>query len=104
MPEPAIPVAASMGIGLEQQFDALALIQEITAVANGGVTSTSQWRVRCTITLIDGSRKEDNDKVCLLPVTIFANEGMGGQPQAFFQQLQLAASNKWALAVCSWYS
>ena len=98
MPEPAIPVAASMGISSEQQFDAMALIQHITPMANGGVTSTGQRRVRCTITLIDGSRKEDKDKVCLLPVTIFVDEGTGGEPPALFQQLQLAASNKWAFA------
>ena len=75
MPEPAIPVAASMGIGREQQFDALALIQQISAIAHGGTTSNGQRRVRCTVTLVDGSQKEDNDKVCLLPVTIFADQG-----------------------------
>ena len=75
IPEPAIPVAASMGIGREQQFDALALIQQISAIAHGGTTSNGQRRVRCTVTLVDGSQKEDNDKVCLLPVTIFADQG-----------------------------
>ena len=73
MPEPAIPVAASMGIGREQQFDAMALVRQITPTANGGTTSNGQRRVRCTVTLVDGSKKEDNDKVCLLPVTIFAD-------------------------------
>ena len=98
MPEPGIPVAASMGIGREQQFDALALIRQITPMANGGTTSTGQKRVRCTITLIDGSKKKDNDKVCLLPVTIFADARIGGEPPALFQELELAASNNWAVA------
>ena len=98
MPEPGIPVAASMGIGREQQFDALALIRQITPMANGGTTSTGQKRVRCTITLIDGSKKKDNDKVCLLPVTIFADARISGEPPALFQELELAASNKWAVA------
>ena len=97
MPEPAIPVAASMGIGREQQFDALALIQQVSTIGNGGTTSSGQRRVRCTVTLIDGSKK-DNDKLCLLPVTIFADERSGGEPPALFQELQLASSNKWAVA------
>ena len=97
IPEPAIPVAASMGIGREQQFDALALIQQVSTIGNGGTTSSGQRRVRCTVTLIDGSKK-DNDKLCLLPVTIFADERSGGEPPALFQELQLASSNKWAVA------
>ena len=40
MPEPGIPIAASMGIHREQQFDALALIHAITPMAKGGRTST----------------------------------------------------------------
>ena len=61
MPEPAIPVAASMSIDTEQQFDALALIQNITEMAPGGQTAGGQRRVRCKITLIDGSKKEHTD-------------------------------------------
>ena len=91
MPEPAIPVAASMGIGREHQFDALALVQQVTTIANGGTTWNGQRRVRCTVTLIDGSTKKDNDKVCLLPVAIFADERPGGEPPALFQELQLAS-------------
>ena len=98
MPEPAIPVAASMGIGREQQFDALALIQDITQVAHGGTLVSGQKRMRCTITLLDGSKKAHTDKVCLLPVTIFADARQDEQPPHLFKELQLAAANKWAVA------
>ena len=57
MPEPAIPVAESMGIEHEQHFDALALIQNVSTMTSGGQTSTGQARVRCTILLNDGSKK-----------------------------------------------
>ena len=54
MPEPAIPIAASMGIEREQTFDALALIQEVSDMHNGGNTQTGQARVRCQVLLNDG--------------------------------------------------
>ena len=40
-PEPGIPIAASMGIGREQLFDALALVQEVGEMARGGTTSSN---------------------------------------------------------------
>ena len=40
MPEPAIPVAASMNIQREQHLDALPLIQDVTEMARGGKTAT----------------------------------------------------------------
>ena len=40
MAEPAVPVAESMGIEREQHFDALALIQEISEINQGG---DSDW-------------------------------------------------------------
>ena len=99
MPEPAIPVGASMNIGREQNFDALALIHDITEMKPGGTNSTGQKRVRCTITLIDGSTKKDTDKVCLLPVTVFADENTDGRPPPLFEELQKAAADKKAVAV-----
>ena len=42
MTEPAIPVAESMGIEHEQHFDALALIQNVSTMSSGGLTSTGQ--------------------------------------------------------------
>ena len=36
IPEPAIPIVQSMGIEREQHFDALALIQDVSASSNGG--------------------------------------------------------------------
>ena len=98
MPEPAIPVAESMGIEHEQHFDALALIQDVSAMSSGGRTSTGQARVRCTILLNDGSKNNTNDKVCHLPVTVFADAQMTGEPPLLFSQLNQAAVDKTAMA------
>ena len=98
MPEPAIPVAESMGIEHEQHFDTLALIQKVSEMSAGGLTSTGQGRVRCTIVLNDGSKNKMNDKVCHLPVTVFADARMTGEPPMLFSQLSQAADDKTAMA------
>ena len=98
MPEPAIPVAESMGIEHEQHFDALALIQNVSTMSSGGHTSTGQARVRCTILLNDGSKNNKNDKVCHLPVTVFADAQMTGEPPLLFKELNQAAVDKTAMA------
>ena len=98
MPETAIPIAASMGIEREQSFDALALIQEVSDMNNGGNTQTGQARVRCQVLLNDGSLKEDNSKVWHLPVTIFADATTNGQEPLLFQNLRQAAEQQIAMA------
>ncbi len=98
MPEPNIPVVESMEIEREQHFDALALVQSVSAMSSGGRTSTGQARVRCTVILNDGSKHKTNDKVCHLPVTVFADAKMNGEPPLLFQALNDAASNKTAMA------
>lgn len=50
MPEPPVPLAASMSIDREQQFDVLALIEGITETAPGGQLPSGQRRGRCTVT------------------------------------------------------
>ena len=77
--EPAIPVVAPTGIEQEQLFDAMALIQEVSAISNGEKTFAGQDRVRCQILLNDGSLNEATGKVCHLPVTIFADATKDGQ-------------------------
>ena len=99
MPEPAIQVAASMGIHREQHFDALALIHEITEMAPGGKTAAGQRRVRFSINLIDGSKIKDSEKACRLPVTVFCDERTDGKPPQLFEDLQKAFTSKWAVAV-----
>ena len=98
MPEPNIPVAESMGIQREQHFDALALIQNVSEMCSGGRTSTGQARVRCTVLLNDGSKHEANDKVCHLPVTIFDDARLNGEPPPLFSQLHQAATDHTAMA------
>ena len=73
LPEPGIPIAASMGIGREQLFDALALVQEVGEMALGGTTSTNTARVRVQVKLNDGSKNEETGNVIHLPITIFAD-------------------------------
>ena len=97
MPEPGIPIVASMGINSEQQFDALALIQEVSASNSGGRTRAGQERVRCQIILNDGSRNSDGN-VCHLPVTIFEDASKDGQDPPLFQKLRSAAEHKIAMA------
>lgn len=98
MPEPAIPVAACMGIEREQQFDALALIQDISDMSNGGQTTTGQARVRCKIVLNDGSVNKETGKVCHMPVTIFADGKYDEDAPPLFKQLRNAFENKTAMA------
>ena len=64
MPEPPVPIADSMRINQEQHFDALALIQDITATAPGGQFKDGQARSRFTVTLIDGSINKDEERPC----------------------------------------
>ena len=94
MPEPSIPIAACMSISQEQHFDALALIEHVSEMAPGGTTSAGQRRVRCTISLIDGSMKKDSDKVCVMPVTVFANATLDGTPPSLFRELEEMAEAK----------
>ena len=49
IPEPAIPIVASMEIDHEQLFDAMALIQEVSPLANGG--TTKQAKLACDVKL-----------------------------------------------------
>ena len=97
MAEPNIPVAESMGIEHEQHFDALALIHDIGEVNAGGVRA-GQERVRFKILLNDGSRKKDTGKVCHLPLTIFADGDLHGQPPPLYQQLRAAHASSSAMA------
>ena len=98
MPEPGIPIAASMGIGREQLFDALALVQEVGEMAPGGTTSTNIARVRVQIKLNDGSKNDKTDNVIHLPVTIFADATRDQQEPQMFRDLRQAASTKTAMA------
>jgi len=97
MAEPSIPIVESMGINSEQQFDALALIQEVSQMSPGGRTKDGRDRVRCQILLNDGSAYGDG-KVCHLPVTIFADAAQNGQEPPLFQKFRTAAENKTATA------
>ena len=98
MPEPPIPIVASMDIEAEQTFDALALIHDVSETAGGGQTQSGQKRMRCTVLLNDGSEKENSDKVCHLPVTIFADAKSNGEEPSLFQDLREAAKNSTAMA------
>ena len=97
MAEPNIPVAESMGIEHEQQFDALALVHDIFELNNGGIHAGPQ-RLRFKILLIDGSKNKNTGKVCHLPVTIFADGEPHGQPPPLYQQLQAAHAQNSAMA------
>ena len=97
MPEPSIPVAASMGIEREQHFDALALVQEVSESSNGGKTATGQARLKCQILLNDGSVNADG-KVCHLPVTIFADQAAANLEPELFERLRGAQAHKIAVA------
>ena len=88
MPEPGIPIAACMSIGKEQLFDALALIESVSEMAHGGTTTAGQKRVRCTISLIDGSKSKDSDKNCSMAVTVFADATNEGTPPSLFKELE----------------
>ena len=99
MPEPPVPLAASMSIDREQQFDVLALIEGITETAPGGQLAGGQRRGRCTVTLIDGSKKKDTEKACLLLVTIFADQTATGGEPPLFQKLRESFQNKVAVAM-----
>ena len=97
MAEPNIPVAESMGIEHEQQFDALALVHDIFELHNGG-THAGQQRLRFKILLTDGSKNKDTGKMCHLPVTIFVDGDLHGQPPSLYQQLQAAHAQNSAMA------
>ena len=98
MPEPAIPIVKSIEIEQEQTFDALALVQKVSESFPGGKTSTGQHRLRCQVVLNDGSKHDDTEKVCHLPVTIFADGNMNGEEPMLFQKLRTAAQSKTAVA------
>ena len=86
-----------MGIEHEQQFDALALVHDIFELNNGG-THAEQQRLRFKILLTDGSKNKDTGKVCHLPVTIFVDGELHGQPPPLYQQLQAAHVQNSAMA------
>ena len=88
MPEPPVPIAASMSINHEQHFDALALIQDISETAPGGQLKDGQARTRFTVTLIDGSTNKDEKKPRLLPLTIFASTPPDGSDPSIFQEFR----------------
>ena len=88
MPEPPVPIAASMSIDHEQQFDALALIQNISEAAPGGQLKDGRSRIRFTITLLDGSKKKDEEKPRRMPVTIFANKPSDNSDAPLLQELR----------------
>ena len=88
MPEPPVPIAASMSIDHEQQFDALALIQNISEAAPGGQLKDGRSRIRFTITLLDGSKKKDEEKPRRMPVTIFANKPSDNSDPLLLQELR----------------
>ena len=99
MPEPAVPIAASMSIGCEQVFDGLALIYQISESAPGGQLSTGQRRVRITLDLIDGSTSaEKPDTPIRMPLTVFENEMQDGSEPPLFKQLREAYEKKKAVA------
>ena len=54
--------------------------------------------MRCTILLNGGSKHNNNDKVCHLPVTVFADAQMTGEPPLLFKELNQAAVDKTAMA------
>ena len=97
-PEPGIPIAASMGIGREQLFDALALVQEVGEMARGGTTSSNTARVRVLVKLNDGSKNDATGNVIHLPITIFADATHDQQEPQMFRDLRQAASTKTAMA------
>ena len=116
MPEPAIPIAASLGIEREQVFDAMALVQEVSETMPGGKTASGQARSRCKVVLNDGSFSsgkhsevlksldvdsavlQSNGKVCHLPVTVFVDANSDGTEPELFHMLRAAASMKKAMA------
>ena len=98
MPEPPVPIAASMNINEEQHFDTLALIQEIGETQPGGQLKDGQSRLRFTVTLIDGSTNADETKPRLLPVTIFVYKPHGDSKLPMLQELRDAFDNKKAVA------
>ena len=98
MAEPNIPVAESMGIEHEQHFDSLALVHSISELNYGGRSNAGKERVRFKIVLNDGSENKDTGKVCHLPVTIFVDGELDGQPPPLYQQLQSACNQNLAMA------
>ena len=98
IPEPAIPIVASMEIEREQLFDAMALVQEVSPLANGGTTKAGQARVRCQAILNDGSYNEVTGITCHMPVTIFEDATRDGEEPLLFQNLRKAVENKTAMA------
>ena len=97
-PQPGIPIAASMGIGREQLFDALALVREVGDMASGGQTKTNVARVRVQVKLTDGSKNAATGNVVHMPITIFADATADQQEPQMFRDLREAASKKTAMA------
>ena len=87
-----------MSIHREQHFDALALIQNFTDTAKGGQLKDDRNRVRCTVTLIDGSTDKNGEKARLLPVTIFADQMSNGKEPPLLVKFREAFENKTAVA------
>ena len=96
-PEPGIPIAASIDMGREQLFDALALVAEVGPVGNGGM-SGGQARVRVQVKLTDGSTNETSGNVVHMPVTIFTDARSDGTEPQTVALLRSAASAQTALA------
>ena len=98
MPEPNVPIAEGMNIEREQVFDALGLVRDVSPVMAGGRTLAGQDRVRCMCQVIDGSKTPGSEKICALPITIFADAGKHGETPEVLKSLQDAATNHYALA------
>ena len=96
IPEPGIPLSSCMSISKEQQFDVLALIKDVSPPGPGG-TVLGQKRSRISIQLLDGSTMEGSDQVCVLPLTVFADDN--GPVPAVFVLLQKAFEENKAVAV-----
>ena len=98
MPEPPVPIAACMGIDSEQHFDVLAMIQDISEAAPGGQLKDGRLRVRCTVTLIDGTIAKDEKKPRLMPVVVFADKPSNDSVPPLLQELIEAYEKKKAVA------
>jgi len=98
MPEPPVPISASMNINREQHFDVLALIHDISELSAGGQLKNGQARSRFTVTLSDGSTMKNEEQPRLLPVTIFLDTPKDGSVPTDYQKLDEAGNQKKAIA------
>ena len=74
------------------------LISSISELAPGGTLKDGQTRVRCTVTLIDGTVKKDGEKPIAIPVTVFLDKPSNNSDPAAYAQLQDAFKNKKAVS------